>query len=488
MTADPPRDQDDESACAGPAGPPRGRRGRGGRHGHGHHGHGHHHYHHRHHRRRWRRDRGLRRYIRARLHRRIFVWFGASILITVAALSVLWQLADQRSPWRAELERAATFVGHRFADVWPNPAARDRLAASLAADMAIEVQVLDRDGAELTRAGRSCGARHYRIAVPVVADAPASPVLGELVLCRTRAGAVDSWVVIATLFLGGACLWVCTAFIARRLVRPLGELVRVARAIGAGRLDSRMRLSRRTRGEFRTLGVAINEMAARIEKQMSDQRALLAAVSHEIRTPLGHMRVLIDMARERAASERYLDELEREVLDVDSLVGQLLASSRLEFERIEPRPIDVRALAEEALVRAGADPSKLRVEVADTNMHGDPTLLARALANLIENAHTHGGDLSALRISDRAGKIAFEALDDGPGFDDDQAQHAFDSFYRGKPGSGHGALGLGLALVQRIASAHGGAVWAENRNTGGARVGFSVTRHVTEASPADHQD
>jgi signal transduction histidine kinase len=270
----------------------------------------------------------------------------------------------------------------------------------------------------------------------------------------------------------------------------------VARDIGAGKLQSRMRIGRHTRGELRVLGVAINDMATRIEKQISDQRALLAAVSHEIRTPLGHMRVLIEMARDMSEAGRtpqvaqQLGELEREVLSVDSLVGQILASSRLEFDAIERRPLDAQALAREALQRAGLDAACLEVETSETAIQGDPTLLARALANLIENAQHHGGGVTALRIRDEAGsaaaegaRVCFEVEDQGPGFGEEEPEKLFESFYRGRTGraSGHAALGLGLALVRRIARAHEGDAWAESRDGGGARVGFSMTRHANAA-------
>jgi two-component system, OmpR family, sensor kinase len=170
---------------------------------------------------------------------------------------------------------------------------------------------------------------------------------------------------------------------------------------------------------------------------------------------------------------------------VDSLVGQLLASSRLEFDTIERRGLDARALATSALERAGLDPALVRADLADTAIAGDPTLLARALANLIENAQTHGGGVTALVITtppdSGSERLAFEVHDHGPGFADTEPARVFDPFYRGKPthaAAEHAALGLGLALVRRIARAHGGDAWARNREApGGACVGFSLRRH-----------
>ena len=106
--------------------------------------------------------------------------------------------------------------------------------------------------------------------------------------------------VLALAFVSGAIAW--------RLTRPLILVVRAARDIGDGKLDTRID-PRAHGGEVRLLAAAINDMASKIQQQLADQRQLLAAVSHELRTPLGHMRVLIETARDRGDA-RALAELE----------------------------------------------------------------------------------------------------------------------------------------------------------------------------------
>jgi two-component system OmpR family sensor kinase len=282
------------------------------------------------------------------------------------------------------------------------------------------------------------------------------------------------------LALGGAALilWFASGGIAWAVTRPLVELVSVARDIGEGKLDRRMRLRPMGGhgGEVAILAEAVNTMAARIEQQLADQRELLAGVSHELRTPLGHLRVLIDTAREQLdhSAQPMLDELEREVVELDGLVDQLLVHSRLEFDRIERRELDPVALAVRALERVGEDASKLEVESEVEIVVGDPTLLGRALANLLSNARTHGRGLERLRVHDGdEGTLCFSVEDRGPGFADGEPERVFASFVQGRARAG-GSLGLGLSLVERIAKAHGGQVWARNRERGGACVGLSV--------------
>ena len=286
------------------------------------------------------------------------------------------------------------------------------------------------------------------------------------------------WKPVVLLFVSSATLWALSGFIARRLARPLAHVADVARDIGEGKLSSRVRLRRTRIGEAAVLAEAINDMAGRIEKQIADQRELLATVSHEIRTPLGHMRILLEMARDKGAGEEVLTEMEKELDEVDSLVGELLASSRLEFDAVERRTVDAAEAARRALSRAGLPESLLEAPAGKLELDADPTLLARALANLLDNAKKHAGGATALRVSNGDSRVSFTVEDAGPGFDDETRVRAFEPFFRSErsAGAGHPSLGLGLALVQRIARAHGGSVRAENREPEGARVTLELAQ------------
>jgi two-component system, OmpR family, sensor kinase len=232
-------------------------------------------------------------------------------------------------------------------------------------------------------------------------------------------------------------------------------------------------------GEAAALAATMNDMAARVQRHLSEQRELLAAVSHEMRTPLARIRLLTELARGQGASDKTLDDLDREVMEMDALVGDLLASSRMDFAALSKRPLDAVETASRALERAGADPAALVVERedgddasgAELRVDADATLLGRALANLLDNANKHGGGVESLRVKRGNGHVHFEVEDHGDGFGVGEEARIFEPFYRRGE---NGSLGLGLALVKRIAEAHGGRAYAENREGGGARVGVEL--------------
>ncbi len=276
------------------------------------------------------------------------------------------------------------------------------------------------------------------------------------------------WVKVMLLVAPLAVVWGLAGLWARRLARPLRELTQVARDLGDGKLERRARLRHDVRGEVGELTHAVNDMATRIEKQLRDQRELLAAVSHELRTPLARVRVLVEMGREGSARDVWGD-VEAEVVEMDRLVGDLLASARLDFAALSARPLDAAEAARRALDRAALPDARLDAPGAPLEVSADATLLARALAALLDNARKHGGSHIVLRVAPRDGHVAFEVDDDGPGFAEEDLPHIFDAFYRAKREGSADGLGLGLSIVRRIAEAHRGRAHAQNLHPG-ARI------------------
>jgi signal transduction histidine kinase len=417
--------------------------------------------------------RGPLRYVRARLQRRLFAWFGATILLTVLAVSfVLGATGDGEIGWRREALRISTFVGGQFERAWDSPAERDELARTMSRDLEATIVLEGPDHATLSSFGGPCKRAPMRI--PIRRD---GQTLGFFGACADRYTTLHGWRVALALFVTGLVLWSMSSRIAKRLSNPVRELGRVAEQLAAGNFAARVELDRRHRyGETAALAVTMNDMAARVERHLTEQRELLAAVSHELRTPLARIRLLTELSRDKGATRKMLDDLDREVIEMDALVGDLLASSRMDFAVLSRRPVDAVEAASRALERAGTDPTALVVEregdeTGPIPVQADATLLGRALANLIDNAKKHGGGVEALRVKRANGHVAFEVEDCGEGFVPGEEARVFEPFFRRGE---NGSLGLGLALVKRIAEAHGGRAYAENRGDGGAKVGVEL--------------
>ena len=408
----------------------------------------------------------FRRFVRARLHRQLFMWLGITILFTGMVVSgVVSALRPDASSMESDVMRIQRFVGERFQRVWEEPAERHDLAQEIA--KAFEVDLTLRDAAQkpVEQIGPGCDKPEFT--VPILRG---KTTLGALSVCIDKRRRVPGLTFVLAIAAACLSLWGSSGALARKLVRPLSDLIRVTREIGSGNLVSRVRLGRHHMGEVGVLADAVNDMARRIERQLNDQRELLAAVSHEIRSPLARLRVLTELLRGTADSVT-LDKVEREIIEVDDLIGKLLANSRLDFGTLTLQTLEPGMLVARAIERAGVDPSVLRNDAPNLHIKGDPTLLDRALCNLLENAQKHGAGVESVQLSLIDGKLRITVFDRGPGFPKESLGRVFDAFYRG---DGSSSLGLGLALVERIARAHAGRAWAENRPDGGASVHFEM--------------
>ena len=266
-------------------------------------------------------------------------------------------------------------------------------------------------------------------------------------------------------------LWPLGWFATFRIARPIMQLARVAQDLRGGALDQRSALAEGD-DEVGEVAGALRGMADRVAQQLAHQRALMAAVSHELRSPLARVRVLVELAREGRAPEGLHDDLQAEIDGMDALVGDLLAASRIDFEAVAPRSLAVRDVCTRAVELAALEGVALGGDLSG-ELVADPTLLARAVSVMLDNARRYGSPPVALRVVRDGGEVWFTVLDRGPGFGEGEAEQAFEPFWRKPPSAGASrpsGAGLGLALVRQIAQAHGGRAWAENRADGGARV------------------
>jgi two-component system OmpR family sensor kinase len=247
------------------------------------------------------------------------------------------------------------------------------------------------------------------------------------------------------------------------------------------------------RTEVGQLGVALNGMLAQIERAFAERKAsedrlrrFLADASHELRTPLTSIRGYAELfrrgARDRTEDlEKSMRRIEEESSRMGILVEDLLLLARLDQSRgLQPRPVDLSALAGDAVEDArAADPDR-RIELDAPEpvvASADDARMRQVAANLLSNAlvHTPAGTPVTVRVDADGPDAILEVADRGPGLTPEQASRAFEPFYRSDPSRDRstGGAGLGLSIVAAISEAHGGRV--EVRPTPGGGATFKVT-------------
>jgi two-component system OmpR family sensor kinase len=277
--------------------------------------------------------------------------------------------------------------------------------------------------------------------------------------------------------------------LARAIARPLERLTAAARKLRSGDLTARAGFS--GRGEFVVLAEAFDDMACELERRIRGEQELLANVSHEVRTPLARIRVVLDLCDEEDASlddvRRHLEGLAADVTELDQLVDEVLTAARLDLTAQgrgqggplgqAAEPLEIAEIAARSADRfALAHPSRrLAVAVAPDlpRVMGAAALLRRALDNLVDNAVKCSPEDTEIELeTSRDGdRVVVAVSDRGIGVAPEDLPFLFEPFFRGEQSRsrGTGGSGLGLALVRRIAIAHGGSVSAELRPEGGMR-------------------
>ncbi|MFT5358888.1 MAG: two-component system OmpR family sensor kinase [Polyangiales bacterium] len=367
------------------------------------------------------------------LRRILFKWFLLSLMLSSGASALTFSLVSDRE-WGGPIARGEAFLALQFARVWDDASKREELAQDLESEFAMSVRVMDAEGVML-RAAPSCDEMHS-FTIRGFRDGDAQALLGRVELCMNHERPAW-WRIALVVGAGLSVVLLLSGVLAHRLSFPLRRVAQAAQRLADGDFEARVGMSG-GHDETQLLAQVFNHMAERLGKQIEEQREVLALVSHEVRTPLGHLRLLIEMGRE--GSDVDWDELALETEELEELMAKLLARSRVDAGHVERSRVDVLELAQRALARQGIDEAKATLDGHARMFTLDPTLVARALSNLVRNAETHGGGLTQIVVH-VGDELRIDVKDVGLGLGEEPVSDG---------------LGLGLPLVRAIAAAHDG--------------------------------
>jgi two-component system sensor histidine kinase MprB len=219
-------------------------------------------------------------------------------------------------------------------------------------------------------------------------------------------------------------------------------------------------------------GARLERMVHELERARHAQRQLVADASHELRAPLATLRANVELLSlgPDAVPDRpsLISDTLAGIQHLTDLVGQLIDLAR-EDQRVHQRvAVRLDELVNDELERIQRRYATVdfRTELDPTTVNGDPEALARAVANLLDNAGKWTPAGRAVHVSLHGGALAVR--DEGPGIDDTDLPHVFQRFYRGSRAAGVPGSGLGLAIVAQVMAAHGGTVSARAAPGGGA--------------------
>ena len=250
--------------------------------------------------------------------------------------------------------------------------------------------------------------------------------------------------------------------IASNIARPLAAMRRAARRLGRG--EHHEPLSEEGPREVRTVAAAFNRMASDLDGMERERAMVLAGISHDLRTPLSRLRLALEMS---GADSGAADAMTADIEEMDVIIGQFLDFARGADEEKAEADLD-----------AELEDLAQHYERVGRKLHFTPHRLRpfrfarmavrRAVANLVDNALRYAGEPVEIETAEKDGQVVVEVRDRGPGIPASEVERLKRPFTRlDDSRSGPGGAGLGLAIVERTAYAHGGQLELLAREGGG---------------------
>lgn len=277
-------------------------------------------------------------------------------------------------------------------------------------------------------------------------------------------------------------------YIAGRVLKPLRTITSTAQAISARNLQERLALEGPD-DEFKKLGDTLDDLLARLQTAFEAQQHFVANASHELRTPLTVERSLLQvaLADPNPTIDSLLTTCQNALVANEQqrhLIEGLLTLASSESGLDHQEPVDLAQLVAQALLTPLSDIDHLHLDLKTTlqpaHTDGDPRLIERLITNLIENAIHHNTPHGHVQITtETRDQHAFLAVtNSGPVIPASDVQRLFQPFQRlnGTRTRHNNGYGLGLSIVQAIATAHGATITTHAQPDGGLAIEVSFPR------------
>jgi heavy metal sensor kinase len=279
-------------------------------------------------------------------------------------------------------------------------------------------------------------------------------------------------------------------FLARKSLSPVVAMADRARRIGVENLSERLPVAN-PRDELGRLAETFNELLARLETSLGQQRQFMADASHELRTPVTVTRTAATVAlqqehRDEADYRETLRVVEQQAVRLSRVVDDMFTLARADAGRYPMRstPMYLDEIIEDVVratrvVAATKDVSVDAAVVPSATFTGDEELIRRMIVNLVDNAvrHTPSGSSVRVELDETDSGYVIAVKDQGPGIPVEIKEQIFERFFRGdvsRRWSAREGAGLGLALARWIARAHGGDVVLARSSPSGSTFVISL--------------
>jgi len=269
-------------------------------------------------------------------------------------------------------------------------------------------------------------------------------------------------------------------FASRRVLVPLNDVADAAARIAAGKLDTRLPPTRDP--DLATLVTSFNMMVDGVSSRIEHDARFAANVSHELRTPVATLTTSLGVLQhDPDLSERSrtaVGIMNTELIRFRQALEDLIALEHLDTDigDADLEVVAVNDVVSNVVRESHLDAAIVEIPEADAGLEVrvNQLQIRSALSNLIRNANSHGGGVSAIRIVRRGDLVEIHVQDNGPGVPAADRARIFERFTRlGARRSGPGS-GLGLSIVDRTAAVHGGSVECRANSPQGADFVFSL--------------